>query len=132
MQQPYIRNSRQRQYQGLLKHSNNASQNNSRWINYNIEKQTFDNADFGMPNASLNSLAHPVLNSWEDQNQNLWGFHIQANSFQIIGMEKEQFGFFPKPQNSTDNWHGYPIMPLTFPHSLLQPSLSHTAYSSLS
>lgn len=91
-------------YLSRTKHQIYGSGNFAKWQSQDIEINTFDNADYGT-----------VINgdhfSWECDNH-LWGF-IKDNNNNIvtIGTEKQQFGFFPAPQNITDDWHGYPVFP---------------------
>ncbi|MDE7418968.1 MAG: hypothetical protein K2N35_02030 [Muribaculaceae bacterium] len=38
----------------------------------------------------------------------LLGLHIVNCKLEILGDEGEKIGFFPKPQNEDEPWHGYP------------------------
>lgn len=98
----YTRPGRQRQYVSIKKHFSTAKNTHSKWKSVQIERDTFDAADYGNHNKNL---GYPP---WEDDSGNLWGF---LDNFQIIGEDKEQFGFFPIPTNQSDPWHGYPIVP---------------------
>jgi hypothetical protein len=98
----YNRPGRARQYLHRMKHHRNANNNYSKWISNQIEQSTFDAADYG------NHQNRPDDPEWLDDNGNLWGF---LQDFADVGLDREQFGFFPCPQNVQDRWHGYPIIP---------------------
>jgi len=85
-----------RTYLSRTKHQKNGSGLYAKWMSQNIEIKTFDNAD--------------SLPSWECDSH-LWGFIKNNNDIVTIGTKNEQFGFFPKTQNPTDDWHGYPVFP---------------------
>jgi hypothetical protein len=101
---PYQRNNRPRQYLSISKHQSTARNNSSKWININVEKQTFDTADYGNFTLSNGSIA------WIDANGNLWGF---LEGFPYIGTERQQFGYFQNPNNPVLEWHGFPIIPFS-------------------
>lgn len=91
-----------RKYLSISKHFAHARNGYSKWLDINIERNTFDCADYG-------NFSHLVSDeSWTDSNGNLWGF---LQNFPDVGVDGEQFGFFPVTQNTTDEWHGYPIIP---------------------
>ena len=98
---PVARPGRKRQYLSIHKHqASNTNKKWSKWVNINVEKDTFDAADYG----NFNKM--PGNDSWEDDVMNLWGV---LPGFDYVGTKKQQFGFFPKTQNPTDAWHGYPV-----------------------
>ncbi|HMG14506.1 MAG TPA: hypothetical protein VK590_03600 [Saprospiraceae bacterium] len=99
---PYNRPGRRRQYLSITKHFFNAVNSYSKWVNVNIDRNTFDYADYGGHTLSPHAVA------WIDDAGNLWGF---MPNFTVVGTQKEQFGFFPKTINETDEWHGYPVFP---------------------
>lgn len=107
---PYDRPGRQRQYLSIQKHHRTSRKKNaSKWESVIKEKENFDIADFGNFSKTLGNQ------SWEDDNQNLWGF---LPDFEVVGTRGEQFGFFPKPTNTHDRWHGYPIIPFKGGHNI--------------
>jgi len=111
---PYQRAERARQYVSISKHMKSARNNYSKWVCIPIERQTFDAADYGNHQQLSGEL--PWVDSkgnkwgpeWMDAEGNLWGF---LSGFADVGVDGEQFGFFPAPTNQTDPWHGYPIIP---------------------
>jgi len=48
-------------------------------------------------------------NKWEC-NSNDGIFSILSNGEIILGENEERLAFFPKPTNTNDAWHGYPIV----------------------
>lgn len=109
----YDRPGRVRQYTSIQKHRHNANNNHNKWKNYSLEKETFDNADYG----AFNKV---VKQSWVDSKLNLWGF---VEGFCVLGTQSEQFGFFPVTQNNIDRWHGYPIIPFIKDYEINQELL---------
>lgn len=111
----YNRPNRDRQYISIQKHHHTSrNKYGSKWISFEIEKDTFDSADYG------NFRKNQVGNSWEDLEGNLWGFLLNIEN---VGTKGEIFGFFDKPRNITDRWHGYPIFPFaprSIPNNLVE------------
>lgn len=101
---PYQRNNRTRQYLSIEKHQRTARNDYSKWINMNVERQTFDTADYGDFSLSIGSI------SWLDSNGNLWGF---LEGFPDLGTARQQFGYFENPNNPVLEWHGFPIIPFS-------------------
>jgi len=100
----YDREGRDKQYLSINKHQKNARNGYSKWVSINIEKEVFDNADYG-------NFTHVVGDiHWADQEGNLWGMH---QDYESVGMAKEQFAFFVNPENAQGRWHGYPIVPFS-------------------
>lgn len=91
-------------YLSIEKHQPNSKNSHAKWVSQDREIEVFDAADYG---AFLKEEGHE---SWEVDG-NLWGFMKEQGDVLTVGTESQQFGFFPKPQNETDDWHGYPIMP---------------------
>ncbi len=89
-------------YLSRTKHQRNGSGDFAKWISQNTEIDTFNKADVGTTENGIQSV-------WECNNH-MWGF-IKDSNITTIGTKKEQFGFFPKTQNVTDDWHGYPVFP---------------------
>lgn len=98
----YDRENRDRQYISIQKHHRNARNEYSKWFSLELEKDTFDAADYG------NHEHREGDESWADDRGNLWGF---LENFPDVGTEGEQFGFFQQVRNPTDRWHGFPIIP---------------------
>lgn len=98
-----LSDSSDKKYLSISKHQKNANNPHSKWETVNLEIETFNNGDRGSLDGSKNA-------SWFCQT-NLWGFSKADNNIKIVGTEKQQFGFFETPQNLTDHWHGYPIIP---------------------
>lgn len=99
----YDRPRRKRQYICTHKHHRTSRNSNAnKWISIEKERLTFDHADYG------GFIEQDESKSWSDNEENLWGF---VENFEDIGTQKEQFGYFPNPQNITDRWHGYPVIP---------------------
>lgn len=110
----YPRPEGRRKYQTIDKHRAQAVNEWSKWKNVPTERLTFDAADYG------NHTASTGKDAWEDDDGNLWGF---LHTLPIIGTEKEQFGFFPRTTNASDEWHGYPIIPFTKDGRNISPKL---------
>ncbi|TQR14728.1 hypothetical protein [Psychrobacillus soli] len=102
----YNRLSGRRQYLSIQKHRHNARNDYNKWKSFDLEKKTFDNADYG----DFNNVHSPERSSWTDSENNLWGF---LENYDIVGTNNEQFGYFPVVTNNFDRWHGYPIIPFT-------------------
>lgn len=104
----YNREGRKRQYISITKHQRHTINNHSKWVDFQTETRTFDAADYG--NHANMAVGDEEINDneWCDDNGHLWGF---IENFQPVGVDNEQFGFFPAPQNENDRWHGYPIVP---------------------
>lgn len=111
----YNRAGRPRQYISIQKHHHTSRwKNASKWISYDIEKDTFDAADYGNHNRTEDDQP------WLDDRGNLWGF---LNDLIDVGSKGEVFGFFDRPRNISDRWHGYPIFPFApkaIPRMLIQ------------
>lgn len=87
------------------KHQRSTRNSYSKWLSVTIEERTFDAADYG------NFRKQTGDPSWISAD-NLWGFLIDRNqTIETLGTEEQQFGFFPKTRNPTDEWHGYPVIP---------------------
>lgn len=101
----YLRPPGRKKYKCIAKHQSQASSEHSRWIDMNIEKHTFDNADYG-------NFAHSQgLASWICTSQgNMYGLQ---QDYSDVGTDKQQFAFFQKPANLHDEWHGFPIIPFS-------------------
>lgn len=102
----YNRPGRQRQYLSIAKHQVHANNNHAKWINVNTERQTFDNADYGNFDHSVN----PPSLSWIDITGNMWGF---LQNYVEVGTAREQFGYFENPNNPALEWHGFPVIPFS-------------------
>ena len=101
----YIRPEGRKKYLSISKHQANANNNYSKWINMNIERDLFDYADYG--NFQKNDNGNL---SWACRAGNLWSLNPDRSS---VGQNKEQFGFFQKPANQNEEWHGFPIIPFS-------------------
>ena len=47
-------------------------------------------------------------------------FTILEDGKEILGSEGERLGFFPKPMNDVDAWHGYPVCSDTISDALIE------------
>jgi len=94
-----------KKYISIAKHQVNANNSHSKWMSVNIEKDMFDYADYG----NYMKLSNVNL-SWSCSNDNLWSILEDRTS---VGKTNEQFGFFQKPVNQNDEWHGFPIVPFS-------------------
>lgn len=103
---PYNRPGRQRQYLSTAKHQANAHNRHAKWLNVNIERLAFDNADYGNFNHNVN----PPSLSWADDNGNMWGF---LQNYEEVGTNREQFGYFENPNHPALQWHGFPVIPFS-------------------
>ncbi len=92
-----------KKYLSIVKHQKNATSNYSKWESQDIEIQTFNIADCG-------TVVAGTHHSWECSGH-LWGFIKNDNEVVTVGTERQQFGFFPEPRNTSDHWHGYPVFP---------------------
>lgn len=101
----YIRPQGRPQYLSITKHQSIARNNFSKWISVQIEREVFDNADYGTYDHQ--NLPNPIV-SWTDGNGNMWGF---KQGFLTVGLDGEQFGYFENPGNPVLQWHGFPIIP---------------------
>ena len=94
-----------RNYISIHKHQRTSGSRFSKWLSIDIEKRTFDNADYG------NFTHLPGGIAWLDGSV-LWGFLINQ---QVLGMGGEQFGYFIGQVNPALEWHGYPVIPFSIP-----------------
>jgi hypothetical protein len=101
---PYNRPEGRRQYLSIAKHQFHAANNHSKWLNINIERLVFDNADYGGFNHVNPQLA------WSDHNGNLWGL---LQNLADVGSQRQQFGYFENPNLPNHQWHGFPIIPFS-------------------
>ena len=92
-----------KKYLSISKHQKNARNHHSKWKTIDLEIETFNNGDKG-------SLDGSDKESWLCTSS-LWGFCKASNSIKIVGTEKQQFGYFDIPRNTTDHWHGFPVIP---------------------
>lgn len=81
----------------------------------NIEKDLFDYADYGNFQKTENGNL-----SWACEAGHLWSLNSNKTN---VGKQKEQFGFFQKPANQNDEWHGFPIVPFSKSRYKLSNSL---------
>ena len=89
----YARPNRARQYLSIEKHQRHANNMHAKWESIPIERQTFDAADYGNHSRTDGEL---------------WGV---LQNYERVGVDGEQFGFFGRPRNATDAWHGFPVVP---------------------
>lgn len=101
---PYKRPGRDKQYLSTAKHQANTHNGHAKWVNVNIERLTFDNADYG------NFHHNPPTISWTDISGNMWGF---LQNYSVVGTNREQFGYFENPNNPALQWHGFPVIPFS-------------------
>ncbi len=101
----YKRPDGRKKYLSIAKHQANANNRHSKWISMNIERDLFDYADYG----NFDKIDNGDL-SWACQEGNLWSLQQDRSN---VGQNKEQFGFFQKPANQNDEWHGFPIIPFS-------------------
>jgi hypothetical protein len=101
----YTRPANRKKYISIAKHQTTALNSYSKWLSINIERNLFDYADYG----NFNKTANTNL-SWTCQSGNMWSLNQDRSS---VGTQKEQFGFFQKPSNLNDEWHGYPVIPFS-------------------
>ena len=88
-------------YQPMPYHNPNAQKryDKSRWIlNQGEQYEVFEVAD----------TPTPIRKNWmNDDETGLYG--MLADCSVVLGKdEEERLAFFPKPQNDSDPWHGYP------------------------
>jgi hypothetical protein len=101
----YSRPTHRKRYLSIGKHQSNANEKHSRWISIIIERDLFDFADYGnFEKNEGNNL------SWVCQTGNMWSLNQDRSS---VGTMNQQFGFFQKPTNPNDEWHGYPVIPFS-------------------
>jgi hypothetical protein len=83
-------------YKPLFYHNKSAKKNSdkTRWVlKKNEQFEVFKVSDEG---------------NWEC-NSNNGNFSILSNGDIILGENEERLAFFPKPSNTSDVWHGYPV-----------------------
>lgn len=101
----YPRPNGRRKYLSIAKHQSTSQNRFSKWVNIATERDLFDFADYGnyhkTPDVDL---------SWACTDGNLWSIKQDRSS---VGTNNQQFGFFPQPVNTSDSWHGYPIIPFS-------------------
>lgn len=100
---PYNRPEGRKRYLSIAKHQANASNSHSKWISINIERDLFDYSDYG----NFEKIDNGNL-CWSCQAGHMWSLNSDRSD---VGTDKQQFGFFQKPANPNDEWHGFPIVP---------------------
>jgi hypothetical protein len=99
----YNRPAGRKKYISIAKHQINANNSHSKWISINVERDLFDYSDFG----NFQKLEDSNL-SWTCEAGQMWSLKSDRSD---VGTEKQQFGFFQRPVNEDDYWHGFPIIP---------------------
>lgn len=104
----YIRSVGKKKYLSIEKHQPTASNTHAKWESIAIERDLFDFADFG----NFDKIDDPVKYiEWQcPESLNMWSI---GKSKESVGKNKEQFGFFQKPVNVNEPWHGFPIVPFS-------------------
>ena len=100
----YDRPAGRRRYLSIAKHMRVAQNTHNKWIGINIEREVFDNADYGNFDHQLG------FDPWMCDNGTLWGLERNRGD---VGMTREQFGYFEPPTNPGGEWHGFPIVPFS-------------------
>lgn len=103
----YIRTDGRRKYISIAKHQSIARNKYAKWLSLDIERSLFDYADYG---GFIGIEVGENNDSWVCDKGNMWA--LQKNRTDV-GSNKEQFGFFQKPSNENDEWHGFPIIPFS-------------------
>lgn len=62
-----------------------------------------------LPLAQFELLEEAESNDWSDSKSHLWAV---GRDFLEIGAEGERIAKFPRRQNPSDDWHGYPVSAL--------------------
>lgn len=106
----YNRPIHRKKYISIHKHQRNTHNTYSKWVSINVEKDIFDYADFGNLKKSENPNDNLNMISWTCVSGNMWGLQ---HDYSDVGTEKQQFGFFVRPVNINDEWHGYPMIPFS-------------------
>ena len=99
----YNRPEGRKKYISIAKHQSNANNSHSKWISMNIERDLFDYSDYG----NFEKIENINLN-WTCQAGQMWSLNRDCSN---VGTDRQQFGFFQKPANENDEWHGFPIIP---------------------
>ena len=71
---------------------------------------------------------------WADDNDccdddgHFWGFRVEDGELDVLGTEGERIARFPKPTNTTDAWHGYPVHAKDRPERRPSPTFIQSLY----
>jgi hypothetical protein len=101
----YTRPAHRKRYISIAKHQSTAINKHSKWVSINMERDLFDYADYG----NFQKLDNTNL-SWICQVGNMWSLCQDRSS---VGTQQQQFGYFQKPANVHDEWHGFPVIPFS-------------------
>ncbi|MDQ1858301.1 hypothetical protein SAMN05421856_105116 [Chryseobacterium taichungense] len=104
----YTRPIGRKKYISIEKHQSTARNKYAKWISINVERDLFDYADYGNFTKIENN---PIDIEWTcTSSNNMWSLLPNKNS---VGQDNEQFGFFQRPVNDNDDWHGFPVIPFS-------------------
>ena len=102
----YEREVGRRKYVSIEKHRSVAHNRHSKWLSINIEKDLFDDADYG----NYEKNVEKDNSGWLCASGNLWALQNDKSS---VGDKNQQFGYFQKPGYPDGEWHGFPIVPFS-------------------
>lgn len=97
-----------KKYVSIMKHQPTARNKYAKWESIAIERNLFDYADYGNYTKTDNN---PTDLEWVcTTSNNMWSLLQNKDS---VGKNNEQFGFFQRPANANEEWHGFPVIPFS-------------------